>query len=120
NRMLPADGLDQLKKHDAILFGAVGDSRVPEHVPIWELIMPTRKNLKQYVNFRPVKSLKGLESPLRHSKGQSIDFAVIRENAEGEYSNMGGTMFDGDDSRELAVQNTVMTRQGIRDIASFA
>ena len=115
--MMPENGLEQLKAFDSILFGAVGDARVSEHIPIWELIMPIRKNFQQYINFRPIKLLKGLETPLR--KGENIDFVIIRENAEGEYSAAGGKMFQGE-SRELAVQNTIMTREGISKVADFA
>ncbi|RKQ35816.1 tartrate dehydrogenase [Oceanobacillus halophilus] len=116
-KMMPDDGLDQLKTFDSILFGAIGDSRVPDPVTVWELIMPIRKNFQQFVNFRPIKLLKGLQSPLNNS--HPIDFVILRENGEGEYSNMGGTMFPGE-QREMAVQNTVMTRQGITQIAEFA
>jgi|SRR5690625_163143 len=115
--MMPENGLEQLKVFDSILFGAVGDARVSEHIPIWELIMPIRKNFQQYVNFRPIKMLKGLETPLK--KGKDIDFVIIRENAEGEYSTAGGKMYQGE-SRELAVQNTIMTREGISRVAKFA
>ncbi|ASN06276.1 tartrate dehydrogenase [Virgibacillus necropolis] len=116
-RMMPEDGLEQLKTFDSILFGAIGDNRVPDQISIWELIMPIRKNFQQYVNFRPVKLLKGLESPLKNDK--PIDFVIIRENGEGEYSNVGGTMFQGE-AREMAVQNTIMTRQGVSQITEFA
>jgi len=115
--MMPENGLEQLKAFDHILFGAVGDSRVAEHIPIWELIMPIRKNFQQYINFRPIKLLKGLDTPLK--KGKNIDFVIIRENAEGEYSASGGRMYSGE-SRELAVQNTIMTREGISKVATFA
>ncbi|MFA1818876.1 tartrate dehydrogenase [Virgibacillus oceani] len=115
--MMPENGLEQLKAFDSILFGAVGDARVSEHIPIWELIMPIRKDFQQYINFRPIKLLKGMETPLK--KGENIDFVIIRENAEGEYSAAGGKMYQGE-SRELAVQNTIMTRGGISRVAAFA
>ncbi|TQR20590.1 tartrate dehydrogenase [Psychrobacillus vulpis] len=115
--MMPDDGLDILKKFDAILFGAIGDARVPDDVTIWELIMPIRKQFQQYVNFRPVKSLEGIKSPL--SNVDNIDFVIFRENAEGEYSNSGGRMFDSQSS-ELAIQNTIMTRKGIERITKAA
>lgn len=115
--IMPKDGLDQLKKFDAILFGAIGDARVPDEVTIWKLIMPIRKQFKQYVNFRPVKSLKGIGSPLKN--GEDIDFVIFRENAEGEYSNSGGRMFEGQ-ADEMAVQNTIMTRKGIENITRAA
>jgi len=115
--MMPENGLEQLKAFDSILFGAVGDSRVSEHIPIWELIMPIRKNFQQYINFRPIKLLRGLDTPLKQR--EDINFVIIRENAEGEYSAAGGKMYQGE-SRELAVQNTVMTREGISRVAAFA
>src|SRR5690625_1519719 len=111
NRMMPGDGLEQLKEYEAILLGAIGDARVPDDITVWELIMPIRKTFQQYVNLRPAKLLKGLESPLRLEDNEVIDFAVLRENTEGEYSDAGGTMFAGE-SRELAVQNSVMTKIG--------
>lgn len=117
NRMMPRDGLKTLEEYDAILFGAIGDKRVPDYISIWELIMPIRKSFQQYVNFRPVKILKGIESPLKNDA--NINFVIIRENSEGEYSNAGGEMFQGE-QRELAVQNTIMTGQGIRQVADFA
>lgn len=116
-RMMPEDGLEQLKQFDTILFGAIGDERVSDLVTIWELILPIRKNFQQFVNFRPIKLLAGLDSPLKQDK--PIDFAIIRENSEGEYSDSGGIMFHGED-REMAVQNTIMTKQGIRQITEFA
>ena len=115
--MMPKDGLDQLKQFDAILFGAVGDARVPDEVTIWELIMPIRKRFQQYVNMRPIKQLTGISSPLKSEK--PIDFMVFRENAEGEYSNIGGRLYE-DHNQEMAIQNTVITRQGVNRIAKYA
>ena len=116
-RMLPEDGLSTLANYDAILFGAIGDARVPDDVTVWELIMPIRKQFQQYVNFRPVKSLPGIASPL--ATKNPIDFAIFRENTEGEYSNSGGRLYAGTE-RELAMQNTVMTKVGIDNIVSAA
>lgn len=116
-RMMPEDGLATLQNFDAILFGAIGDARVPDDVTVWELIMPIRKRFQQYVNFRPVKSLPGIQSPL--AKSDAIDFVIFRENAEGEYSNSGGRMFDAQES-EMAIQNTIMTRGGIERITRAA
>lgn len=115
--MMPADGLDQLKNFDAILFGAVGDQRVPDEITIWELIMPIRKNFQQYVNMRPIKRLAGIESPLKNDL--PIDFMVFRENAEGEYSNIGGRLYQ-QQAQEIAIQNTVITKQGVERIAKYA
>ncbi|SFJ48527.1 tartrate dehydrogenase/decarboxylase / D-malate dehydrogenase [Halobacillus dabanensis] len=117
NRMMPEDGLSRLKDFDAIYFGAIGDRRVPEHIPIWELIMPIRKNFNQYVNLRPIKQLPGVKSPL-HTKSP-IDFYVFRENAEGEYSNMGGRLYQKTPD-EMAVQNTVITKKGVQRLARYA
>src|SRR5690625_7965146 len=89
--MMPENGLEQLKAFDHILFGAVGDSRVAEHIPIWELIMPIRKNFQQYINFRPIKLLKRLDTPLKN--GKHIDFVIIRENEQREYSASSGRMY---------------------------
>ena len=115
--MMPKDGLDQLKEFDAILFGAVGDARVPDEISIWQLIMPIRKQFQQYVNMRPIKQLAGIESPLKNEN--PIDFMVFRENAEGEYSNIGGRLYNNQ-SQELAIQNTVITKQGVERIAKYA
>ncbi|MBR7795097.1 tartrate dehydrogenase [Agaribacter marinus] len=119
SRMMPENGLKQLKEYDAILFGAIGDERVPDDVTLWELIMPIRKSFQQYVNFRPIKLLKGMDTPIRNQSTKPIDFVLIRENAEGEYSNAGGIMFAGE-HRELAIQNNIMTKQGVTQIAEFA
>ncbi|WP_040226563.1 tartrate dehydrogenase [Bhargavaea cecembensis] len=116
-RMMPEDGLEQLRSFDAILFGAIGDSRVPDDITIWELIMPIRKGFHQYVNFRPVKSLPGIPTPL--ANGAGIDFVIFRENAEGEYSDSGGRLYAGQEG-EMAIQNTIMTRAGIERITRAA
>jgi tartrate dehydrogenase/decarboxylase / D-malate dehydrogenase len=117
-RMMPENGLDILKNYDAILFGAIGDPRVPDDISIWELIMPIRKKFCQYVNLRPVKKLKGISGPLAW-QNQSIDFVIVRENAEGEYSNCGGRMYQGTE-QELAVQNTIITKKGTERVARYA
>ncbi|MBD1381505.1 tartrate dehydrogenase [Metabacillus arenae] len=117
-RMMPENGLAILSDYDAILFGAIGDERVPDPITIWELIMPIRKKFKQYVNLRPVKNLNGIQTPL-FNQDQHIDFVIIRENAEGEYSNSGGRLYEGTQD-ELAVQNTIITRKGTEKIAKYA
>lgn len=116
-RMMPENALDTLKPYDAILFGAIGDHRVPDDVTIWELIMPIRKNFQQYINLRPVKLLKGVASPLADEA--DIDFVIVRENAEGEYSNSGGRLYPSLDE-EIAIQNTIITRKGTGKAARFA
>src|ERR1700686_2729742 len=89
-RMMPADGLAQLRPFDAIFLGAVGPPSVPDHVSLWGLLIPIRRTFEQYVNLRPVRMLKGVDSPLKSAKPGEIDFYVVRENNEGEYSNIGG------------------------------
>ncbi|WP_019240657.1 MULTISPECIES: tartrate dehydrogenase [Bacillus] len=116
-RMMPEDSLETLRVFDAILFGAIGDDRVPDEISIWQLIMPIRKQFQQYVNIRPIQSLPGINIPLKQE--QPIDFVIMRENAEGEYSDMGGRLYQNS-PQEMAVQNTVMTRIGIERIATFA
>src|SRR5699024_2869593 len=102
--MMPENGLEILSSYDAILFGAVGSPKVPDHLSVWELILPIRRQFNQYVNLRPVKLLKGIESPLTDKTEDDIDFVVIRENTEGEYTNSGGLMHEGT-ANELAIQN---------------
>src|SRR5947209_2406479 len=86
--MMPDDGLDQLRAFDAIFLGAVGYPGVPDHVSLWGLLLPIRRGFEPYVNLRPVRLLEGIESPLRDREAGSIDFLVVRENTEGEYSNI--------------------------------
>ncbi|QNU30163.1 tartrate dehydrogenase [Geobacillus sp. 47C-IIb] len=117
-RMMPENGLDILKNYDAILFGAIGDPRVPDDISVWELIMPIRKRFCQYVNLRPVKKLKGIPEQFIHQE-RPINFVIVRENAEGEYSNSGGRIYQGTD-QEIAVQNTIITRKGTERIARYA
>ena len=89
--MMPADGIDQLRHHDAVLLGAVGWPGVPDHVSLWGLLIPIRREFQQYVNLRPIKVLEGVPSPL--ARGTSdVDFVVVRENVEGEYSEIGGRL----------------------------
>lgn len=118
-RMMPENGLDILKDYDVILLGAVGAPEVPDHVSVWELILPIRRHFQQYVNLRPIKLLHGLESPLRYKGYKDLDFVVIRENTEGEYSDMGGRIHQNT-PYELAVQNNVFTRFGVERIAKYA
>ena len=118
-RMMPEDGIDQLRPHDAIFLGAVGYPGVPDHVSLWGLLIPIRRHFDQYVNLRPVRLLPGIESPVKGYKPGDIDMYVVRENVEGEYSEMGGRIFEGTD-RETVVQETVFTRQGVDRIQRFA
>src|SRR5262249_45311556 len=85
NRMMPADGIARLRQHDAIFLGAVGFPGVPDHVSLWGLLIPIRREFDQYVNLRPVRLLPGIPCPLRDRKTGDIDFWIVRENTEGEY-----------------------------------
>ncbi|WP_462413616.1 tartrate dehydrogenase [Neobacillus sp. Marseille-QA0830] len=118
-KMMPENGLDILQNFDTILFGAVGDPSVPDHISVWELILPIRRAFDQYVNLRPIKLLRGLDSPLRGKSHDELDFVVIRENTEGEYSNMGGRLYQGT-PHEVAIQNNVFTRFGTERIIQYA
>lgn len=115
--MMPKDGLSILKNFDSILFGAVGSPEVPDHISVWELILPIRRHFQQYVNLRPIKLLKGIESPLRDK--EDIDFVVIRENTEGEYSNSGGRIHEHT-PHETVIQNSIFTRYGTERIINYA
>lgn len=118
-RMMPEDGLDILRDHDAIFLGAVGYPGVPDHVSLWGLLLPIRRSFHQYVNLRPIKLLEGVKTPLANRKPEDIDFLVIRENNEGEYSNMGGRLYP-DTPQEVVVQNTVFTRFGVERVIRYA
>jgi tartrate dehydrogenase/decarboxylase / D-malate dehydrogenase len=118
-RMMPEDGLAQLRPYDAIFLGAVGYPGVPDHVSLWGLLIPIRRVFNQYVNLRPVRLLQGVETPLKNFKAGQIDFLVVRENSEGEYSEVGGRIFQGTD-REMAVQETIFTRLAVDRILRYA
>ena len=117
--MMPDDGIDAIRGHDAIFLGAVGFPGVPDHVSLWGLLIPIRRHFEQYVNLRPVRLLKGVESPLRGRTSKDIDFLVVRENNEGEYSDIGGRLFPGTDD-EVVVQESVFTRRGTDRIIRYA
>ena len=118
--MLPEDWKSQIGGHDAIFFGAVGQpAKVPDHISLWGSLLQFRREFDQYVNLRPVKLMPGVPSPLAGRNPGDIDFYVVRENTEGEYSSIGGRIFAGTE-RELVVQETVMTRIGIDRIVQFA
>lgn len=118
-RMMPADGLDILGKYDAIFLGAVGFPGVADHISLWGLLLPIRRGFRQYINLRPVKLLPGVKTPLAGRAGKDIDFLVVRENNEGEYSNMGGRMYQGT-TQEVVIQNTVFTRLGVERVIRYA
>ena len=118
-RMMPADGLEQLQAFDAIFLGAVGHPSVPDHVSLWGLLIPIRRAFRQYVNLRPVRLFEGIESPLKKFKAGEIDLCIVRENNEGEYSQIGGRMYANSDE-EMAVQESIFTRRGCDRIMRFA
>ena len=117
--MMPADGIEKLRAFDAIFLGAVGDFQVPDHVSLWGLLIPIRREMQQYVNVRPVRLLPGIQTPLANRKPEDIDFVVVRENNEGEYSQIGGRLYEGTDL-EMVVQETVFTRKGVDRIMRYA
>jgi tartrate dehydrogenase/decarboxylase/D-malate dehydrogenase len=117
--MMPADGLEQLKPFDAIFFGAVGFPGVPDHISLWGLLIPFRRGFQQYVNLRPVRLMPGIVSPLAGREPGDIDFWIVRENTEGEYSSVGGRMFEGTDN-EVCIQESVFTRRGTDRIMRYA
>lgn len=118
-RMMPKDGVAQVRDHDALYLGAVGFPGVPDHVSLWGLLIPLRRELDQYANVRPVRLLRGVHSPLAGRTADDIDFVVVRENVEGEYSEVGGRVYTGTD-REMVVQEAVFTRHGVDRIMDFA
>jgi tartrate dehydrogenase/decarboxylase/D-malate dehydrogenase len=118
-KMMPDDGLAQLRPFDAIFLGAVGYPGVPDHVSLWGLLIPIRRSFQQYVNLRPVRLLKGVESPLKNAQPGQIDFTVVRENNEGEYSDVGGRIFEGTED-ELVMQQTIFTKRGVDRILRYA
>ncbi|MGL4976179.1 MAG: tartrate dehydrogenase [Bosea sp. (in: a-proteobacteria)] len=119
-KMLPDDWKEQIGGHDAIFFGAVGmPNRIPDHISLWGSLLLFRREFDQYVNLRPVKLMPGVPSPLAGRKPGDIDFYVVRENTEGEYSSIGGRIFGGTE-RETVIQETVMTRVGIDRVLKYA
>ncbi len=118
-RMMPEDGLEQMRPYDAVFLGAVGYPGVPDHVSLWGLLIPIRRGFHQYVNLRPVKLLQGMQATVKNFEPGSIDFYVVRENTEGEYSEIGGRLYKGS-ADELAIQETVFTRRGCDRIMRYA
>jgi len=119
-RMMPEDWFEQLEDHDAIFFGAVGwPATVPDHVSLWGSLIQWRRRFDQYVNLRPCRLMPGVPTPLANRNPGDIDFVVVRENTEGEYSSVGGRMFEGTD-REVVFQESVFTRKGVDRILEFA
>ncbi|HEV3141011.1 MAG TPA: tartrate dehydrogenase, partial [Vicinamibacterales bacterium] len=117
-RMMDADGFDRLAKYDAIYLGAIGDPRVPDHIAVWDLLLPLRQRFDQYVNLRPMRLLPGLVSPLANRGAKDIDMICVRENTEGEYSGIGGRLHVGT-PHEVAEQTGIFTRHGIERILRY-
>jgi tartrate dehydrogenase/decarboxylase/D-malate dehydrogenase len=118
-RMMDEDGFDRLRDFDAIYLGAIGDPSVPDHISVWQLILPIRQRFDQYVNLRPMRLMKGVATPLAGRTPPDIDMVCVRENSEGEYAGIGGRLHAGT-PHEVAQQVSVMTRRGIERIARYA
>jgi tartrate dehydrogenase/decarboxylase/D-malate dehydrogenase len=118
--MLPSDWKSTLSAYDAIYFGAVGDpTKVPDHISLWGSLIQFRREFDQYISLRPCRLLPGIKCPLADKKIGDIDFWVVRENTEGEYSSVGGKMFPGTE-REFIIQDTIMTRTGVDRVLKYA
>ncbi|RIX41982.1 MAG: tartrate dehydrogenase [Rhodocyclales bacterium GT-UBC] len=119
-KMMPDDWFEQLKGFDAIYFGAAGwPATVPDHISLWGSLIKFRRDFDQYVNLRPVRLMPGVPCPLAGRKVGDIDFYVVRENTEGEYSSVGGRLFEGTE-REMVLQESIFTRKGVDRILRFA
>jgi tartrate dehydrogenase/decarboxylase/D-malate dehydrogenase len=116
---MPPNGLDSIRGHDAIFLGAVGFPGVPDHVSLWGLLIPIRRVMKQWVNLRPVRLMPGVPTPLRDRGPEDIDFVVVRENSEGEYSEAGGRYHEGTED-ERVEQLSVFSRRGVDRILRYA
>jgi tartrate dehydrogenase/decarboxylase / D-malate dehydrogenase len=117
--MMPEDGLESIKDHDSILLGAVGFPGVPDHISLWGLLIPIRRDFNQYVNLRPVRLFEGMPCPLAGREPGEIDMLIVRENVEGEYSAIGGRQYEGT-AQEMAVQQSIFTKKGIEQIMRYA
>jgi tartrate dehydrogenase/decarboxylase/D-malate dehydrogenase len=117
--MMPADGIEQLSRFDAIFLGAVGFPTVLDHVSLWGLLIPIRREFQQYINLRPVRLFEGMQCPLVGKEPGDIDFYVVRENCEGEYSNIGGRLYEGTEN-EMAMQQSIFTRKGTDRVLRYA
>ena len=119
-QMMPDDWKNQIGEHDALFFGSVGwPDKIPDHISLWGSLLKFRREFDQYINLRPVKLMPGVPSPLANRKPGDIDFYIIRENTEGEYSSIGGKMFP-DTEREIVMQETIMSRVGVDRVLKFA
>ncbi len=118
-RMMPEDGREQIRKHDAILFGSAGHPDIPDHITLWGLRLAICQPFDQYANVRPTRILPGITSPLRHVSGPELDWVIVRENSEGEYSGVGGRVHQGLPI-EAATDVSMMTRAGVARVMRFA
>jgi tartrate dehydrogenase/decarboxylase/D-malate dehydrogenase len=117
--MMPEDGLEQLRPFDAIYLGAIGYPGVPDHISLWGLLIPIRRGFREYVNLRPVRLLEGITSPLSGRKPGEIDFVIVRENSEGEYSEVGGRL-NRNTEDDIAIQQSIFTRRACDRIIRYA
>jgi tartrate dehydrogenase/decarboxylase/D-malate dehydrogenase len=118
-RMMPEDGIEQLSEFDAIYLGAVGFPGVLDHTSLWGLLIPIRREFEQYVNLRPVRLFEGAPCPLIGKRPGDIDFLVVRENCEGEYSDVGGRLYPGTEN-EVVIQQSIFTRKGVDRVVDYA
>ena len=118
-RMMAENGIEELKKYDAIFLGAVGAPGVPDHISLWDLLLVIRKNFDQYINLRPVKLLKGAPCPLKDVKEEDINMTFVRENTEGEYAGSGSWLFK-DKPNEVVIQDGVFSRNGCERVIRYA
>jgi tartrate dehydrogenase/decarboxylase/D-malate dehydrogenase len=117
--MMPEDGIEQLRAFDAVYLGAAGFPTVPDHISLWGLLIPIRREFDQHINLRPVRLFDGVPCPLAGREPGDIDFYVVRENVEGEYSNIGGIQYEGTE-HEVVVQQSVFTRRGVDRVLKYA
>ncbi len=117
--MMPEDGIEQLRAFDSIYLGAAGFPTVPDHISLWGLLIPIRREFDQYINLRPVRLFDGVPCPLAGRKPGDIDFYVVRENVEGEYSSIGGIQYEGTE-QEVVIQQSVFTRRGVDRVLKYA
>jgi tartrate dehydrogenase/decarboxylase / D-malate dehydrogenase len=117
--MIPDDGLDALKPMDAILFGSAGDPEIPDHITLWGLRLKICQGLDQYANVRPARILPGIDAPLKRCRAEDLDWVIVRENTEGEYSGAGGRVHMGFPA-EVATEVAIMTRAGVERIQRYA
>lgn len=116
-RMMPSDGLAVLRRHDAIFLGAVGAPGISDTDTLWGLLIPIRRDFQQYINLRPIRALPGVASPV--AGGEEMDLLIIRENSEGEYSEVGGRVF-ANQPEEFAIQESIFSRKGVSRVAAYA